>query len=267
MQLGSMVVPAFTLLLPQITYGLGSKPTSLKNAPLPELPAGLIDGSSPIIVNQEKAIILGKALFWNMAVGSDGMACASCHFYAGADNRITNQLNPGDKNPAATGGTFEAVASGAVGDPNYTLTRSDFPFHQRKFPLDQASPVTFDTDDVVASADTFSGKYNSSQRSGEINDECMRDPDSVFHVGGTGTRRVEPRNTPTVINAVFNHRNFWDGRANNTFNGNSIWGDRDTDAGIWVKLNSRKVKKQKLLINSSLASQALAPPLNDSEMS
>jgi cytochrome c peroxidase len=38
---------------------------------------------------------LGKTLFWDMQVGSDGQACASCHFHAGADNRTKNQPNPG----------------------------------------------------------------------------------------------------------------------------------------------------------------------------
>ena len=38
---------------------------------------------------------LGKALFWDSSVGGDGQACASCHFNAGADPRIVNQLNPG----------------------------------------------------------------------------------------------------------------------------------------------------------------------------
>jgi cytochrome c peroxidase len=255
------------LLLSQLASAHGPLPISLKNAPLPKLPAGLVDGTSPIIIDQQKAIILGKALFWDMAVGSDGVACASCHFHAGADSRTKNQLNPGNKNPAVSGETFEITASGAAGGPNHTLTRSDFPFHQRENPFSDISPVTFDTDDVASSAGTFAGEYNSAPRTGDINDECTRNPDPVFHVDGTGTRRVEPRNTPTVINAVFNHRNFWDGRANNTFNGSSIWGDRDTEAGVWVKINGRKVQKQRLaLINSSLASQALAPPLSDSEM-
>jgi len=267
MRLTTLLVVCSSMLLPQLTHAHGPKTTSLKNAPLPELPAGLIDGASPIIVNQQKAIILGKALFWDMAVGSDGVACASCHFHAGADSRIKNQLNPGDKNPAASGATFQPTASGAAGGPNYTLTRSDFPFHQRENPFNDTSLVTYNSDDTSASSGTFSGDYNGATRTGDANDECTRDPDAVFHVNGTGTRRVEPRNTPTVINAVFNHRNFWDGRANNTFNGKSIWGDRDTEANIWVKVNSRRVKKQKLaLINSSLASQALAPPLSDAEM-
>ena len=44
------------------------------------------------------ALALGKALFWDMQVGSDGMqACASCHFRAGADPRSKNQVSPGLK--------------------------------------------------------------------------------------------------------------------------------------------------------------------------
>ena len=41
------------------------------------------------------AAALGKALFWDMQVGSDGVqSCGSCHFNAGADDRTKNQLNP-----------------------------------------------------------------------------------------------------------------------------------------------------------------------------
>ena len=47
--------------------------------------ARLTDGPDPIVVDEAKAIALGKALFWDVNVGSDGMACASCHFHAGAD--------------------------------------------------------------------------------------------------------------------------------------------------------------------------------------
>ena len=40
--------------------------------------------------------VLGKALFWDMQVGSDGRtACASCHFNAGEDIRTKNQISPG----------------------------------------------------------------------------------------------------------------------------------------------------------------------------
>ena len=50
-------------------------------------------------------------------------------------------------------------------------------------------------------------------------------------------RRVEPRNTPTMINAVFNHRNFWDMRAQHLFNGVNPFGDRDPDAILYSAEN------------------------------
>ena len=80
-----------------LAAGFGPLPVSLKGAPVPEVP-GLLDGPDPIIVNKEKAIVLGKALFWDMNVGSDGVACATCHFHAGADRRIKNQLSPVGRN-------------------------------------------------------------------------------------------------------------------------------------------------------------------------
>jgi hypothetical protein len=75
--------------------------------------------------NKQAAIVLGKALFWDVAAGSDGMACASCHFHAGADSRVKNQLNPG---LLAGDQTFNPTASGAAGGPNYTLRLQIFPF-------------------------------------------------------------------------------------------------------------------------------------------
>ena len=64
---------------------------SLKTVPVPQ-PLDL----GNYISNQFAAEQLGKALFWDMQVGSDGVqACATCHFHAGADSRTRNQLNPG----------------------------------------------------------------------------------------------------------------------------------------------------------------------------
>ena len=42
---------------------------------------------------RQTAIALGKALFWDRQLGSDGQACASCHFHAGSDTRARGQLN------------------------------------------------------------------------------------------------------------------------------------------------------------------------------
>src|SRR5690242_16536850 len=48
------------------------------------------------VKNKPAAIRLGKAFFWDMQTGSDGVqACASCHFHAGADSRLKNTVNPG----------------------------------------------------------------------------------------------------------------------------------------------------------------------------
>lgn len=244
----------------------GPVPTPLIGVPIPPVP-GLLDGPDPIVVDKNKAIALGKALFWDINVGSDGMACASCHFSAGADSRTRNQINPGQKSIEATGQSFDQLGSG-FGGPNHTLTLSDFPLHRYNNPLDSLSGMAFSTDDVVSSSGTFSGQFKGASRFSGSADDCDRSADPVFHVNNVGTRRVEPRNTPTVINAVFNYRNFWDGRANNIFNGSSLWGDRDPKAGVWVKVNARTVVKERLhLENSSLASQAVGPGLSDTEMS
>ena len=82
------------------------------------------------------------------------------------------------------------------------------------------------------------------------------------------TRRVEPRNTPTVINAVFNYASFWDGRAHNLFNGVDAIGPLDPSARVWVAdplgLEAEQVTVR--IPNSSLASQAVGPPTSNLEM-
>ncbi|QPK63974.1 cytochrome C peroxidase [Methylomonas sp. LL1] len=253
----------------QVSWAHGPLPVSLQRVPVPPVP-GLTDaGTNSIVVNKDMAIALGKALFWDVNVGSDGMACGSCHFHAGADSRVKNQVNPGLKSSLPSGETFDQLPSGVgAGGPNYTMNADDFPLYKYADPLNQSSAVVFKTDDVVSSAGTFSGTYAGTSRLTGEADQCERSVDPIFHVNGVGTRRVEPRNAPTVINTIFNHRNFWDGRANNIYNGSSPWGNRDPNAGVWVKVNARSVQKQRLnLINSSLASLAMGPPLNDAEMS
>ena len=69
------------------------QPGALNLIPVP-LPANLAD----FVADKKAAIVLGKALFWDQQAGSDGLACASCHFHAGADSRIKNQIDPGLRN-------------------------------------------------------------------------------------------------------------------------------------------------------------------------
>jgi cytochrome c peroxidase len=94
-------------------------------------------------------------------------------------------------------------------------------------------------------------------------------PDPVFNVQGINVRQVTERNTPSTINAVFNHRQFWDGRAQNEFNGVNPFGSRDPDAFV-LKSPRKQSPPQQVKIslkNSSLASQAVGPPLNSVEES
>jgi len=230
---------------------------SLKDVPIPS-----VQGIERFISNRGAAVALGKALFWDMQVGSDGQACASCHFHAGADNRLKNQLSPGLKGGDTS---FQPTATGG-GGPNYTLKAADFPFHRLANAVDRNSAVLFDSNDVVSSQGTQAGAFASVLPA--VGEKCGNRPLDEFNVHGLLTRKVEPRNTPTVINAVFNFRNFWDGRANNVFNGSSPFGNRDPGAKVleaqadgtlaWVKIE---------LPNSSLASQAVGPALSDFEMS
>ncbi|MBZ5726424.1 MAG: cytochrome-c peroxidase [Acidobacteriia bacterium] len=226
-------------------------------------------------MDRQAAIVLGKALFWDQQAGSDGMACASCHFHAGADNRVKNTMDPGlrhtDPNKQ---NIWNPVASGGHGGPNYTLTRADFPFHQLATE-DRDSAIVHSTDDIVSSQGVFRADFNGINLTGPANqaEQCSAALSSTFSVGGINVRQVEPRNTPTVINAVFNYRNFWDGRANNIFNGRNPFGPRDPTAGIdpfnsvmvWdgVSLSPLPIA----LPDSSLASQSVGPPGSNLEMS
>jgi cytochrome c peroxidase len=226
------------------------RPPSLKTVPVPE-PANL----SEFVKDRQAAIALGKALFWDMQVGSDGItACASCHFSSGmADTRSINQLAPG----------LNRVTKDAVPNPDTTFANGKGPnarLRASDFPL-------FPSNDVVSSQ----GVFNTIFRAITIGpaDKVRSEPDPHgFSINGRNVRRVEPRNTPSVINAVFNHRQFWDGRADNVFNGVNGLGDRDPNARVFRADDSNNpVPVQIRLENSSLASQAVNPPVNSFEMS
>jgi cytochrome c peroxidase len=303
--------------------GVRSIPRSIPgDIELVELPGkiGSLTGVQPLkpdvsafIANREAARQLGKALFWDVQVGSAGTACASCHFHAGADIRVRNQVNPGIK---GGDGEFNARLPGASPlGPNKTLTAADFPLHRLENPNDRESRVLSTTDDVISSQGSLGGDYISSTRdflarrsqrptlsqrqeflshvaeSRLGNETCglAYDPaKNAFHTDGRIHRRVEPRQTPTTVNAVFNIRQFWDGRANSQFNGVDPFGARtfqlptepngpgnpDARKAGTVVLDSAlsatgpQLRLTQILIdNASLASQAVGPALSDFEMS
>ena len=228
------------------------EPLDLSKHPLPDV--------SKFVKDSDKLKVLGKALFWDVQVGVDGQACASCHYSAGADMRVKNQVSPGlrDEHEAPM---FDLFATGPAG-PNYTLSRHDFPLRKLSDPSDRKSSVIHHAgNDVVSSMGTFRADIDYDTDGTEL---CLSEPDALFNVDGDNTRRVEPRNTPTTINAVFNFRNFWDGRANNVFNGMNPFGRRDPVKRILKAVGSDLVdSRTSRSTTRRLASQAAGPPLSD----
>jgi cytochrome c peroxidase len=196
-------------------------PRPLSAEPVPQPSGGHI-------VDRASAIRLGKALFWDIQVGSDGQtACASCHFIGGADNRRVNTLNPGPDT---------LFASGNVTGPGQPFT-----------------PVDLVTDDRVGSqgvaAAVFQGVDPDPSHPADL---CVATPDPVFG----SERQVTGRNAPTVIGAVFYRDVFWDGRANHVFNGVDPFGTTGNAGAPLAQVG-----------NAALASQATGPALSSVEMS
>ena len=276
------------------------EPLRVTTTPLPNL-AG-------IVVNVAAAKQLGKALFWDINTGSDGMACASCHYAGGADVRIQNTLSPGfpdqrwdggskvfggiefssvsgmnaagwaamqpwqgDFSPAGTAGLTAARDVPAV--PGRWLVPNDFPTHQLLDLNDRNSEIVYTTNDAVSSQGTKPATFDSANPVDGTGELCTPELDSPFlevnAIGNVLLRAVEPRNTPTTINAGFQKRNFWDGRANNTFNGFDPFGRRSPSAAV-LEYNSKTNKTfgtRLVLPNAALASQSVGPPLSHVEMS
>jgi cytochrome c peroxidase len=219
---------------------------------------------SDFVLDKPSAIALGKALFWDQQMGGDGQtACATCHFQAGADVRTKNTISPG-----VMAGTTNFFGKG----PNYQLTLNDYPLHHLIDGDDNQSVVLGDTEDVTGSQGVFYRTFGLPGIPGALTkgvDSCTPTADPTFIVGGVNTRRVTGRNAPSVIDAAYNFRNFWDGRANNNFNGVNPFGDRDPNAVIFKNvLGSSTPQPTHISIPfSSLASQAVGPPGSPFEMS
>ncbi len=229
---------------------------SLKSVPVPE-PTTL----TSFVKNRAAAIALGKAFFWDTQLSSDSaIACATCHLHAGSDSRIKNQANPGTFRTGSPTQTFENSRTGSPNGPNYTLKRADFPRHVLSNPADPNSTVVYQTKDVIGSHGVFLRDYTAVGFA-PAEDSCASVADPVFGA----FRRATGRNTPSVINSVFNLRNFWDGSANTNFNGVDSFGPRNTAAVIYRGAVPAPVAVN--LDNASLASQALTPALNSGEMS
>ena len=195
--------------------------------------------------DEAAAIQLGKALFWDVQVGSDNKtACATCHNFGGADWRTKNQL--------AAGG-------------NHQLTPADFKEPHGRLSVNSGK-------DIVGSQGVMQDGFMS-VNPGSV-DACVNPTPAElfakFTLDGTvsgRTRQTTGRNAPNVINAAFYARQFWDGRAHRFFNGENIFGTQDPDAGVWENNGGTVEKNTNFLVDfSSLASQAMGPPGSSTEM-
>jgi len=234
---------------------------SLRQVPIPG-PSNLDD----VVADRWAAVQMGKALFWDMQVGSDGItACATCHYHAGADNRSFNQLSPGLLRVAGDGWPDPDGGFDLVEEPR-AVRPDDFPLHKLRNPDDLGSEVLWSRNDVLGSQGVFRRQWLGLSPIGEEVTMPLRD--GVYHTGGLNLRRVSPRNAPSVINAVFNLRNFWDGRAQDVFNGVNPFGKRDWFARVYVSEGGEPAQSVALALDhASLASQAMASPLSTFGMS
>jgi cytochrome c peroxidase len=314
---------------------------SLKEVPVPEPMAAIIVApiqnipgpgtdlnfqplNTEIVKSQGALVKLGKALFWDMQVGSDGFqACATCHFSAGADIRAKNQISPnlsdtnflnnnppngsgfgGDNTwgnatvpytahdpntPNPPGPVEPAPAQFNVPGfpqfgPNYQVTSADFPLNDWFRPteltprgpgvtiFDEFANVSRDTNDIVASQGLRLNLFCGVTPGSPV--DCGTAEPDIFNTATPGSlnvdgrvRRAMPRNSPTMINAVFNFDNLWEGRASFIFNGVNGFGFRDRTHTLKENINGVATNVFVRITNSSLASVAVGPPLSNIAMS
>jgi Di-haem cytochrome c peroxidase len=168
--------------------------------------------------------------------------------------------------------------------PNYELTAGDFPLNGWLRPtertprgddtqfLKEFANVSRDTNDVISSQGVRHTIFKG-VTPGSAVDRGDPEPD-IYNVVYPGlvekrglVRRAEARNAPTVINAVFNFDNFWDGRASFIFNGVNPFGFRDRASTLKQNVGGNLQDVFIRITNSSLASQAVGPTLSNFEMS
>ena len=214
------------------------------------------------IRNQSAAIALGKALFWDMRVGSDDRtACATCHHHAGIDTRTKNtaftfidvnmpalhkkQWTSADHKPWKDDGGKDSRTFGLItGDSSVVIGSQG------------VRPLTFDADDF--------------ERQVKANSERIVERGNLRPGVNESFRQVTSRNSPTAINSSLLARLFHDGRASDLFNGYDVFGPDSPYEDTLGKYRVRNGRIERVTIeipHAAAASQAMGPPVNDVEMS
>ena len=205
--------------------GVGSVVIPLRPlAPLSSVPIPPVFGVEGIVADKQSAIQLGKALFWDMQAGSDDIqACASCHFNAGADSRVNNDVNPGQP---GNDNTFQVGVplNGTLG-PNYKYSAGtagagfggyhdgDFPFRKLS-DVNNRFSVTSDVNDISGSQGIFplqisqvmvgrvggNGTVQQQQNPEPGDDSSGNDQDVVKGLSAKGQSRSPNSGRPTPKN-------------------------------------------------------------------
>src|SRR5262245_33538698 len=210
---------------------------SLRSIPVPKPP-----DLARYVRDEQALVVLGKSLFWDTQVSSDNrVACASCHFHAGADHRPQNQLS-------ATKGEVQ---------PNQVLGQANVPLSREHM----------DAGWRVASAGIIPRQLSSVGEGGAPDTGSDLSGPEFPNLHGLNVRQVGKRNAQSVINAAYSVRHFWDGRASDIFTGRTASGDSDTALNVLVLTNGKLVPTRIRIEKSGLASQAVEPPLDEREMS
>jgi cytochrome c peroxidase len=234
---------------------VGAQPTTFGIPSLKTVKAPAPAGLDRYVSDTRALVVLGKAFFWDVQASSDGrIACGTCHFHAGADHRAQNQLSspPGINTPIT---------------PNQLLSLDMFPFRKLTDPNDNRSTVVSDVRQTAGSAGQFHRTFRGLVPGSAAEDAVEITGEPNFTLDGLSTRQVTARNTPSVINAVLNVRNFWDGRASPFFTGATPFGDSDQRSNVVAQGDGGLQPERVRLDNSSLASLSVGPPVNSTEMS
>jgi hypothetical protein len=156
--------------------------SSLKSVPVPRPPT-----LSRYVRDNAALVALGKALFWDVQVSSDGrVACATCHFHAGADHRVQNQFG-------SPPGIAAAIA------PNLILSLDMFPFRKLSDPTDNRSAVVSDLRVVAGSAGQFHRRFAGLAPGSAVENGIEITGEPNLTLAGLSTRQVTGRNSPSVI--------------------------------------------------------------------
>ena len=185
---------------------------------------------------------------------------------------VDTKINPagtGDVNSTTNGNPIPGHERASGGDDESLSYGSSKPGPNHKFPSK--------TDSNSKSKAGQSGQdthpdgvknTNSVELTATVADPVFSYADPADPGRRINTRKVTGRNTPSAVDAVFNFRNFWDGRAQNVCNGANLFGARDSSTHLLVVDGDGKLGPAHVgMANSALCSQSLGPILSSVEMS